>query len=107
MKKFSSCYKANIKVEDYFNQEMKCLKCGFCDNRMLWIFALILQMFFILVLFKKCLGRHSCCAALGLAVSWDFGLIPGPAQCVKDPALLQLQLRLQRRRRSDPWPGIP
>ena len=37
--------------------------------------------------------------------SWDVRLIPGPAQWVKDPALLQLQLRLQLWLGSDLWPG--
>ena len=33
------------------------------------------------------------------------GLIPGPAQWVKDPALPQLWLRLRPRLQFDPWPG--
>ena len=44
---------------------------------------------------------------MGLAVSWerwDKGLIPSPAQCVKDLAL-QLWLRLRLRLESDRWPG--
>ena len=43
---------------------------------------------------------------MGLAVYgelWDVGSIPGPAQRVKDPALLQLRLRSQLQLRSDPW----
>ena len=38
---------------------------------------------------------------------WDTGSIPGPAQWVKDLALLQLhlQLRLTLLLRYDPWPG--
>ena len=44
----------------------------------------------------------------GSAVFWDHGiagLIPSPAQWVKDLALLQLQLRWQLWLRSGPWPG--
>ena len=33
------------------------------------------------------------------------GLIPGPAQCIKDLLLLQLWHRLQFWLRFDPWPG--
>ena len=48
---------------------------------------------------------------MGSGVSWehwDEGLIPSPAQWVRDPALLQVQLRLQLWLRSDPWPrGTP
>ena len=36
---------------------------------------------------------------------WNTGLIPGPAQWVKDLALLQLQLTLQLQFGPDPWPG--
>ena len=35
---------------------------------------------------------------------WDTGSIPHPTQWVKDPALLQLQLRSQVGLRCDPWP---
>ena len=35
---------------------------------------------------------------------WNIGSIPGLAQWVKDLALPQLQLKLQQRLRSDPWP---
>ena len=45
---------------------------------------------------------------MGAAVSlqhWDAGLIPSPAQWVKDLTFPQLQFRLQQRLRSDPWPG--
>ena len=44
---------------------------------------------------------------MGSVVSWehwDTGVIPGPAQWVKDPTLLQLWLRLWLWLRSDPWP---
>jgi len=44
---------------------------------------------------------------MGLAVSlkhWDADSIPSLAQRVKDPALPQLQYRLQLRLRSHPWP---
>ena len=36
---------------------------------------------------------------------WDAGLIPGPAQWVKDPVLGQLWLGWQLQLGSDPWPG--
>ena len=52
----------------------------------------------------------SCCGAVGLAASWehwDKDLIPLPAQWVKDPALLQLRLRLQQWLESDPGLGTP
>ena len=35
---------------------------------------------------------------------WEMGLIPSPAQWVKDPALPQLRLRLRLQLGSDPWP---
>ena len=35
---------------------------------------------------------------------WDMGLILGPAQGVKDLALMQLWCELQLWVRSDPWP---
>ena len=46
--------------------------------------------------------------ATGLVASlerWDTGLIPGPAQWVRDPVLLQLQHRSQLWLGFDPWPG--
>ena len=36
---------------------------------------------------------------------WDTGLIPGPAQWVKDLSLPQPWLRFQLQLGSDPWPG--
>ena len=36
---------------------------------------------------------------------WDADLIPGLAQWVEDPALLQLWCGLQLQLRTDPWPG--
>ena len=52
--------------------------------------------------------RSSHCGTTGLAVSlecWDAGSIPGPAQGVKDLALLQLRYTSQLWVGSDPWPG--
>ena len=57
---------------------------------------------------KKGKLRSSHCSAIGSAASWDHrntGSTLGPAQWVKDPMLLQLQLRSQLWFRSDPWPG--
>ena len=59
---------------------------------------------FILV---KRIYRSSCCGTTGLAASlehWDAGLIPGLAQQVKDPALLQPWHKQQLWLRSEPWP---
>ena len=36
---------------------------------------------------------------------WDAGLMPSLARWVRDPALPQLQQRLQLQLGSDPWPG--
>ena len=55
---------------------------------------------------KKNNSRSSCCDTTGLEVSWegwDTGSIPGPAQWVKDLALLQLQYRSNLQLGSDPW----
>ena len=41
---------------------------------------------------------------IGISGALDTGLIPGPAQWVKDPVLLQLQQRFQLQLGSDPWP---
>ena len=58
---------------------------------------------------QKCPKRSSHYGAVtGSAASlerWDAGLILGPKYWVKDPALLQLQLRSQLWVGSDPWPG--
>ena len=51
--------------------------------------------------------RSSRCGAMGSAASWehwDAGLIPSPAQQVKDLVLLQLWLRSQPQLRSETWP---
>ena len=48
------------------------------------------------------------CGTMGSVASWkpwDVGLIPCPAQWVKDPELLQLWLRLQPWLGSHPWRG--
>ena len=48
------------------------------------------------------------CGATGSVSSlehWDASLIPGPAQCVKDLALLQLWHRMQLWLGSYLWPG--
>ena len=48
------------------------------------------------------------CGAKGLVMSWECwvtGSIPGPAQWVKDLALLQLRLWSQLHFGSDSWPG--
>ena len=45
---------------------------------------------FFLVKYKYMMAWSSCCGAVGLAVSlecWDTGLIPNPAQWVKDLVL--------------------
>ena len=47
---------------------------------------------------------------MGLMASWqcwDEGLIPGPPQCIKDPALPPLQLGLHLWLRYDPCPRTP
>ena len=36
---------------------------------------------------------------------WDIGAIPGLAQGVKDPALLQVQISSHLQLGFDPWPG--
>ena len=46
----------------------------------------------------QCDGQH-------LGGTWDAGCTPGPAEWVKDLALLKLQLRLYLQLRSGPWPG--
>ena len=54
--------------------------------------------------------ESSRCGTMGLTVSrvcWDGGLIPSPAQWVKDLALPQLQFRLRLQLGSDPGPGVP
>ena len=56
----------------------------------------------------KSLPRSSRCSTMGSVASlecWDACSIPSPAQWVKEPALLQLQHRLQLKLGPDPWPG--
>ena len=56
------------------------------------------------ILKKEIKDGSSCCGTMGLLVSpkhWNTGSIPRPAQWVKDPAMPQLQLRLQLQLRSD------
>ena len=53
--------------------------------------------------------KSFCCGTTGVVavVSWEHWVtssIPGPAQCVKDPALPELQLMLALWLGSDPWP---
>ena len=56
---------------------------------------------------SKIILWSSRCGTTGPEVSLEHrnaGLIPSPAQWVKDPVLPQLQLRSQLRLGSDPWP---
>ena len=73
----------------------KCLKLTWCVNDVISFQKLVVSW-------------SSRCGTMGSVVSWehgDAGLIPSPAQWVKDLALPQLWLRVQLRFRSDPWPG--
>ena len=59
-------------------------------------------------LLKNSFYRSFHCGTMGSAASWEHwntGLIPGPAQWVKDLTLLQLWLSSWLQLRSDPWPG--
>ena len=52
--------------------------------------------------------RSSRCGAAGLVASlqrWYAGLIPGPAQWIKDPVLPEQWCRSKLRLASDPWNG--
>ena len=72
--------------KDYIKYHTK-LRVGTFKNMHMWEFLLC------------CNGINSVLGA------WDADSIPGPAQWVKDPALLQPWCRLQLWLGSDPWPG--
>lgn len=60
------------------------------------------------ITFSRCTFWSSCCGTMGSAVSlqcWDAGSILCWHSGLKDPALLQLQHRLQLWLGSDSWPG--
>ena len=60
------------------------------------------------IMYQSFRGGSSHCGAMGLAASWepwDADLIPGPAQWVKVPVLLQLWLRSRLWLGSDLQPG--
>ena len=74
-----------------------------------FIAEMMVFLWYFVSLIRKHNHRCSHCGKMGLVASWerwDAGLIPSLVWWVKDPALLQLQLRSQLWLGSDPCHGV-
>ena len=89
----------------FFKKKGKNKVCGF-HATVDWYFNMCILLVRSQTLNIERVFGSSHCGITGSAVSWecwDLGVIPSPAQWVKNPVLLQLRLSSQLQLQSDPW----